>query len=107
MIFLRDMFSYIASMESLKFLFGSALLLFGIFIIFTSYVRHITNHRNRNKKDAPYSSPAPIVGPLFVIVGYTALPFEFSNWIFLVILLDPDTLITLVGLPYLIKAFRE
>lgn len=94
-------------MELLKYLIGGSLHLFGLFIVFASYVRQITNYRNRNKEDAPYSSPAPIVGPLFIIVGYMALPFEFSNWIFLVILLDPDTLITLVGLPYLIKALRE
>ena len=94
-------------MEFLKYLIGGSLLLFGLFIIFASYVRQVANYRNRNKVDAPYSSPAPIVGPLFIIVGYMALPFEFSNWIFLVIFLDPDTLITLVGLPYLIKALRE
>jgi uncharacterized membrane protein HdeD (DUF308 family) len=93
--------------ELLKHFFGGALLLFGLFIVLASYVRQITNFRNRKKENGKWSSPAPFVGPVFVVVGYAALPFEFSSWIFLIIVLDPDTLITIVGLPYLIKAFRE
>lgn len=90
----------------LRYLFAGTLLLFGLFIVVTNYVRLITNYRNR-KKDGHWSSPAPIVGPLSIIVAYSALPFEFSNWIFLAIILDPDTVITVIGLPHLIKAFRE
>ena len=94
-------------MESLSHLFGGALLLFGSFIIVANYVRQITNFRNRNKKNGQWSSPAPFVGPLFIIVGYSMLPFEFSNWMFLVIVLDPDTVITILSLPFPIKGFRE
>ena len=94
-------------MELLKHLFGGALLLFGLFIVLTSYVRQITNFRNRKRENGKWSSPAPFVGPVFVVVGYAALPFEFTPWIFLIFVLDPDTLITIVGLPYLIKALRE
>ncbi len=94
-------------MELLKHFFGGALLLFGLFIVLASYVRQITNFRNRKKENGKWSSPAPFVGPVFVVVGYAALPFEFTPWIFLIIVLDPDTLITIVGLPYLIKALRE
>jgi hypothetical protein len=89
--------------EMLRLVFASALLLFGLFIVITNYVRQIANFRNRK---GHWSSPAPIVGPLFIIVGYSALPFEFSNWIFLAVVLDPDTVITVISLPYLIKAFR-
>ncbi len=94
-------------MESLSHIFGGALLLFGSFIFVANYVRQIANFRNRNKKNGHWSSPAPFVGPLFVIVGYSTLPFEFSIWLFLVIVLDPDTVITILSLPYLIKGFRE
>jgi len=78
-----------------------------LFIVFTSYVRQITNFRNRKKEKGKWSSPAPFVGPIFVVVGYTALPLEYTPWIFLIFVLDPDTVITIIGLPYLIKAFRE
>ena len=90
----------------LRYLLAGALLLFGLFIVVTNYVRLIANYRNR-KEGGHWSSPAPIVGPLFIIVGYSVLPFEFSNWIFLAIILDPDTVITVIGLPHLIKALRE
>lgn len=93
-------------MEMLRYLFAGALLLFGLFIVVTNYVRLIANYRNR-KKDGHWSSPAPIVGPLFIIVGYSMLPFEFSEWIFLAIILDPDTVITVIGLPHLIKGLRK
>ncbi len=94
-------------MELLKHVFGGALLLFGSFIVFASYVRQITNYRNSKKKNGKWSSPAPFVGPIFFVVGYATLPFDFTPWIFLIFVLDPDTLITIIGLPYLIKAFRE
>ena len=93
-------------MEVLRFIFGGVLLLFGIFIVITNYVRQISNFRNRNK-GGHWSSPAPFVGPVFIIVGYAALPIEFSNWIFLAFILDPDTVVTVIGLPFLIKAFRD
>ncbi len=94
-------------MELLRYFFGGALLLFGIFIVISNYVRQFTNYRNSKKKNGKWSSSAPFVGPIFVVVGYAALLFEFTPWIFLIFVLDPDTLITIIGLPYLIKAFRE
>ena len=93
-------------MEILRYLFGGALLLLGILIVITNYVRQISNYRNRKENDH-WSSPAPLVGPLFIIVGYATLPIEFSKWIFLAILLDPDTVVTVIGLPHLVKALRE
>jgi len=86
---------------------GSVFLLFGLFIVVSNYVRQVSNYRNSKKENGKWSSPAPFVGPIFIIVGYAALPFEFSGWIFLAIVLDPDTFIMIVGLPHLIKAFRE
>lgn len=94
-------------MEILKHLFGAALLLAGTLIVFASYVRQWRNFRNRKDKNFQWSSPAPFVGPLFIIVGYSTLPLEFSDWIFWVFVLDPDTLITILSIPYLIKGFRE
>jgi uncharacterized membrane protein HdeD (DUF308 family) len=93
-------------MDELRYLFGGALLLFGTFIVITNCVRQISNLRNR-KKGGRWSSPAPIVGPLFIIVGYAALPVEYSNWILLAVILDPDTVIVALGLPSFIKALRE
>lgn len=93
-------------MELLRYLFGGALVLFGLFIIATNYARQISNFRNR-KKDRGWSSPVPILGPLAVIVGNFVLPIGFSNWVLLAAVLDPDTLILVKGLPSVIKAFRE
>lgn len=84
-----------------------ALMVAGALIIFAGYVRQITNFRNRHKKNGSWSSPAPFIGPILVIVGYSGLPVEFSKWIFLVIVLDLDTMITLLNLRYLFKGLRE
>lgn len=94
-------------MEILKTLSGAAFLLFGTFIVFMSYVRQISNFRNRHNDNARWSSPAPFIGPLFVIVGYFLLATEFSYWILLTLVLDPDTVITILGIPYLIKGLQE
>jgi hypothetical protein len=94
-------------MELAKYILGGALLLFGLFIVVTNYARQISNFRSGKKENGRWSSPAPLVGPLFTIIGYLILPFEFSGWILLVIVLDPDTVITILGIPYLIKALRE
>ena len=93
-------------METVRYLFGGCLVSFGVFVVITNYVRQVSNVRSR-KNDGHWSSPAPFIGPLFILVGYAALPIEFSNWIFLVIVLDPDTVITIIGIPALISALRE
>jgi len=92
-------------MEWFIYIISASILLFGLFILFSNYLRQITNFKNRNKENAKWSSPAPFVGPVFVILGYSWLPFEFSNFIFFVIIFDPDTLLTLLSIPYLIKGF--
>ena len=73
----------------------------------TSDVMQVTNFRNRDKENGQWSSPAPFIGPVLIVVGYSALPIEFSKWIFLVIVLDPDTVVTILSIPYLIKGLRE
>ena len=84
-------------------IFGSLLLLFGLFIVVMGYVRQIQNSRNR--ETGPYISPVPFVGPVFFVVGYAGSPLPFSPWIFLVFLLDPDTLLTVVA--YVILGWRR
>jgi len=78
---------------------GAALMFFGLFIIASNYRRQIVNLRNRKNPEAGWSSPAPFVGPLLVILGFSFLPVPFSMWIFLVIALDPDTVLTILSLP--------
>lgn len=93
-------------MELLRYVLGSTCLTAGSLIIFASYMRQIANYRSRNKEDRQWSSPVPFIGPVLVILGYFLLPIEFSNWIFLVIVLDPDTVITFYehSLPFSIIA---
>lgn len=87
---------------------GGAFLLLGFLIIFSSYVRQVTNFRNRNNENGQWSSPVPFMGPVLVVVGYWLLPIAFSRWIFLVIVLDPDTMVVLLSIPYLIiKGLRQ
>jgi len=93
--------------ELLRYGLGIASLLCGALIILASYVRQISNFKNRHNEKGQWSSPAPFFGPLLVIVGYSVLPIEFSSWIFLVVVLDPDTVLTILSIPYLFKGLRE
>ena len=94
-------------MQWLIYLLYASFILFGLFIILSNYLRQITNFKNRNIEGAKWSSPAPFVGPIFVIIGYSGLPFEFSSFIFFVIILDPDTLLTIFSIPYFIKGLLK
>ena len=94
-------------MEILRYLLGGSSVLLGALIVFASYVRQITNFRTRHSEHGHWSSPAPFIGPVLVVVGYLSLPIEFSYWIFLVIVLDPDTVVTILQVPYLFRSPRE
>ena len=93
-------------METLRYLLGSAFLLSGAYIVIASYVRQITNFRNRNSENGHWSSPVPFIGPLLVVGGYFILPIEFSTWIFLIFVLDPDTVIIVLSIPHLVRSLR-
>ena len=93
-------------LELFRYVAGGLLALVGIYIVLLNYIRQISNFRNRHKTDARHSSPAPFVGPLFIIVGYFLAPVSFSKWIFLVFMFDPDTLLVVFTLPFLIKGMR-
>ena len=92
-------------MELLENILGAVLILLGILIISGNYHRQIMNFINRHKKDRGWSSPAPFVGPLFIIMGYSMLPFDFWAGLLWIIVLDPDTVLTIGSLPYLFIAF--
>ncbi len=89
-------------MDFLQTILGLGLLLFGLFIIVCSYIRQVQNHKNRNNPEASYSSPAPFIGPILVIVGLTLVSVELSPWMLLLFLLDPDTVLIVVGLIWLL-----
>ena len=94
-------------MELIRYGLGGVFLLAGVLIVFAGYVRQIANYKNRNQQDRRWSSPAPFIGPIFIVFGYFVLPGEFSSWIFLVIVLDPDTVVTLTSIFLLLKTRRQ
>jgi hypothetical protein len=96
-----------AVVELFSYVPGTVFLLIGSLIMFASYVRQISNYRNRYRQGRRWSSPAPFIGPVLVILGNFALPIEFSKWILLVIVFDPDTVVTILSIPYLFKALRK
>jgi len=92
---------------SVSYLLGGALAVYGLLIIAINYIRQISNFTNKNKEDYQWSSPKPIIGPLCLILGYFILPVEFSKWIFWVLLLDPDTLMIIISIPYLLVRKKD
>lgn len=93
-------------MDTLRYVLGGLLLIFGAVIVSVNYARQISNFRNR-KKDGHWSSPFPIIGPLLIVVGYSALPIGFSKWVFLAFVLDPDTVAAVLSLPFLVRALQD
>ena len=94
-------------MDFLTAILGGGLLLFGLFVIFCSYSRQIQNFRNRGRANAPWSSPAPFIGPIFVLVGLTMMSVSLPAWSLLLFVLDPDTVIVIVSLPALVVKLRH
>jgi hypothetical protein len=94
-------------MDFLKAIFGGGLLLFGLFVIFCSYSRQIQNFRNRGRANTPWSSPAPFIGPIFVLVGLTMMSVDLPAWSLLLFVADPDTVIVVVSLPALLVKLRQ
>ncbi|MEE8405310.1 MAG: hypothetical protein V3S17_07955 [candidate division Zixibacteria bacterium] len=89
-------------MDFLLTILGLGLLAFGSFIIVCSYLRQVQNHKNRDNPKASYSSPAPFVGPILVILGLTLVSVELSPWMLLLFVLDPDTVMVVTGLIWLL-----
>ena len=89
-------------MEFLKITMGALFVLFGLFIIGCSWMRQVNNARARKDPDRRWSSPVPFLGPILCIVGYASLPLPFSGWVFLLFAVDLDTVITVVGILYLL-----
>lgn len=94
-------------MELIENILSGALVFLGLLIVIGNVYRQVLNFKNRKNKDAKWSSPLPFVGPLFVIMGYSMLPIDFNTWILWVIVLDPDTLLTIVSLPYFFMGLRK
>lgn len=89
-------------MEFLKIAMATLFVLFGLFIIVCSWVRQVGNARARKDPGRKWSSPVPFFGPILCIVGYANLPLPFSGWAFLLFAVDPDTVVTLAGILYLL-----
>jgi hypothetical protein len=90
-------------MDFLMKIIGLALTLLGIFIIFAAYIRQISNYRFRKTGQGKHSSPAPFIGPIFTIVGLSLLQFDLPGWIWILFLIDPDTILTLISMPEFFK----
>ena len=89
-------------MGYVRAIIGIILILFGAYIIILNFIRQFNNAK---KKDGKYSSPAPFIGPLCIVIGYAILPIKFSWLIFLAFVIDPDTIIIIASIPFLIKEF--
>jgi len=78
------------------------LTILGSLIILVNYVRLISNFIHVRKKTGQHSSIAPIVGPVLIIFGYWLWVPKFNPFILFVLVLDPDTVITVGSLFWLL-----
>lgn len=84
------------------------LLLFGAFITFANYGFIYENHKNYKNGIDRHHSFVPILAPVGFIAGGLLLPYSFGRYFCFAPLLDPGTIVLIVGLPYLlIQYIRE
>lgn len=84
--------------------FGIVFCLFGLYVAVCNWGCLLLNRRNaRAGIDRRYSQ-GPVVGPISLLLGLQALPIEHPRWIWLLLLVDPSTVIVAAGIPFL---FRE
>ncbi|MEE8472387.1 MAG: ADP-ribosylglycohydrolase family protein [Dehalococcoidia bacterium] len=94
-------------MELLRNILGGLVVLLGLSVIAMSYIRQIRNILNSRRGTGGWSSPAPLVGPVLVVLGGWLLPLHFGWWVLIAFLVDPDTVIVLIGLPWLFRGLVE
>jgi hypothetical protein len=83
---------------------GAVFCLFGVYVACLNWAALFLSIRNARRGIGKRYSQGPVFGPLSGYLGLTALPIHKSPWVWLVLLLDPSTLVLAVSLPYL---FRE
>lgn len=59
----------------------------------------------RFKKVEVHHSLIYFIGPICFTLGFFLLPLKMSPYLFLLILLDPGTVLSVIGLPWLIIVF--
>ena len=89
-------------MDFLLTIIGLGLLAFGSFVIVCSYIGQVQNYKNRDNLNASYSSPAPFIGPILAVLGLTLMSVELSPWMLLLFVFDPDTVMVVTGLIWLL-----
>jgi len=84
---------------------GAIFIFYGSLIILQNYTRQFNNAKNAKMKNGKHSSAAPFIGPIGIILGFLIFPVKFSPLIFLVFVIDPDTVLIVKSIPFLIKEF--
>ena len=79
---------------------GGALLLLGGYISVFGFARQIINARNQAKGVDRYISGTPPMGPLFFLFGWYVSPLAWSNWALLIFVVEVDTAMMAIFLPY-------
>ena len=80
---------------------ASLMVLLGIYIVAMNCYAQLQNYRNKKRGIEKFISPLPFIGPILICFGYNLFGLPFNGLIFLVFLLDPGTLITIISLPWL------
>lgn len=84
------------------------LLLFGAFITFANWGCIYENRKNYKKGIDKHISYVPFLGAIGWVGGGLLLPYSFGRYLCFAALLDPGTVVMIVGIPYLlIEAIRE
>ncbi len=79
--------------ETLRYIAGGFVALFGAFIIVGTYITIFTKSTKKGG-----TSLVPLVGPLAIVGGIAITPLPFSHWIWVVFLIDLNTTLIPAGL---------
>ena len=92
-----------AIIEIIRWIIGIILMGFGIFVSLFGPYRTYINKKNQKNNVDKHMSMAPILGTGSFVLGYLTLPIVFSYYAFLILLLDWDTVLLIIYIPFIVK----
>lgn len=86
---------------------GAVLMIFGVFVAFTSWVNMRRNWLNQRDGIDRHISGIPLIGSSSFLLGWLVAPMSWSWWSLLFLAVDIDTPILIIGLPWIFISQKD
>lgn len=83
-------------------LVGSALIIISLLVAIAGITRLLSNYKSIKLDNSGHQTHTPFLASILFITGYLSLPVNHSWWALLFLLLDLETTMTMICIPYLL-----